>query len=98
MLRAILTATKSSVKSSVKTDDRILNYFRSNPTGTVKELAEQLTLTTRAVEKHIAALKVEGRLRRTGPVTLVTAQSTSQRFRYSHLWYMEDWQALQILD
>ncbi len=70
MLTAILAAVKSSVKgsvkSSVKTDDRILAYFRGNPTGTVADLARSLELTTRAVEKHIATLKAQGCLKRTG--------------------------------
>lgn len=70
MLQSILLAVQSSVKSSVissvKMDDRILAYFAKNPTGTVKPLAEELGLTMRAVEKHIAALKADGRLIRTG--------------------------------
>lgn len=66
MLQTILDAVKSTVKSSVKIDDFILLYFTENPNGTVKALAEQLELSTRAVEKHIATLKKQGRLNRTG--------------------------------
>lgn len=70
MLNAILLAVQSSVKSAVKsavnTDERILAYFKQNPTGTVKPLAEELGLSLRAVEKHIAALKADGALIRTG--------------------------------
>ena len=70
MLKTILSAIRSSVKStvkgSVKTDAQILAYFRKNPTGTVAVIAKQLGLSTRAIEKHIAALKKENRLIRTG--------------------------------
>jgi ATP-dependent DNA helicase RecG len=70
MLQSILDAVKSSVKSSVKkfgkTDVEVLEYFRSNPTGTIKEIAEMLHLTKRAVEKQVAALKSKNLLSRTG--------------------------------
>lgn len=70
MLQSILTAAlstvKSTVKGAVKTDDQILAYFRANPTGTIADLTSELSLKTRAVEKHIAALKAEGLLTRTG--------------------------------
>lgn len=70
MLQAIFDAVQSSVKgsakSSVNTDDKILAYFKENPTGTIAPLAEQLGMTKRGVEKRVAALKAEGRLIRTG--------------------------------
>ena len=66
MLEVILESIKSSVKSSVNTEDRILEYLKQNPTSTIKELAELLDLTTRAIEKQIANLKKEDRLQRVG--------------------------------
>ena len=70
MLEVILEAIKSSVKdsviSSVNTEDKILNHFKQNPNSTIKELAIILDLTTRAVEKQIAKLKEEGKLKRIG--------------------------------
>ena len=66
ILYAIRSSVKSTVKGSVKTDAQILAYFRKNPTGTVAVIAKQLGLSTRAIEKHIAALKKENRLIRTG--------------------------------
>jgi len=66
ILRTIESSVKSSGKSSVNTEDKILDYFRENPTGTISELAEILNLTTRAIEKQIAKLKKEKRLERAG--------------------------------
>ena len=50
MLEVIL----QTIQSSVNTEDKILDYFRENPIGTISELAELLGLTTRAIEKQIA--------------------------------------------
>lgn len=70
MLEVILEAIKSSVKdsvtSSVNTEDKILHHLKQNPTTTIKELANLLDLTTRAVEKQIAKLKQAGKLKRVG--------------------------------
>ena len=70
MLEVILTTVQSSVKGSVKssenTEDKILNYLEEHPQTTIKELAEYLNLTTRAIEKQIANLKKEKRLVRVG--------------------------------
>lgn len=70
MLEIILTAIKSSVKSSgkssVNTPDKILSYFSDHPTATIKEVAQFLDLTTRAIEKQVASLKADQRLKRTG--------------------------------
>ena len=58
---------KSSVKSSGKTPDRILDLLADSPTRTIPELAETLSLTTRAIEKQIQQLQSANRLRRIGP-------------------------------
>ena len=58
---------KSSEKSSEKTDSEILHALANNPRVTISELAAGLGLTTRAVEKQLAALKKLNRLRRIGP-------------------------------
>lgn len=62
MLEIILTA----IKSSVNTADNILAYFSDNPTATIKQVAEYLNLTSRAIEKQVASLKTEQRLKRSG--------------------------------
>jgi len=64
--KSIQSSVKSSVKSSVNTEDKILLYFKENPTATIKELAEYLELSNRAIEKQITKLKKEHKLRRVG--------------------------------
>ena len=66
MLEVILETIESSVKSPVNTEERILEWFKSDPTITVSSLAERLNLSTRAVEKQLAKLKKEGRVARVG--------------------------------
>jgi ATP-dependent DNA helicase RecG len=56
-----------SGKSSGKTGARILELLRRSPEMTIPELAAELKVTTRAVEKQIAKLRDEERLRRIGP-------------------------------
>jgi ATP-dependent DNA helicase RecG len=57
---------ESSVKSSVKTEEQILGYLSKKTEMTIPDLAEALGLSTRAVEKQIAKLRKDGRLRRVG--------------------------------
>lgn len=66
MLEVILESIKSSVKSSVNTESKILDYLKKNPKSTIKELSEVLDLTTRAIEKQLANLKKESKLKRVG--------------------------------
>jgi len=62
MLNIIL----ESIKSSVNTEDKILNYLKQYPDATIKELAQILNLTTRAIEKQISNLKKDEKLIRVG--------------------------------
>jgi len=66
ILKTIQSSVKSSGKSSVNTEDKILDYFRENPTGRISDLVEILGLTSRAIEKQIANLKKQNRLVRVG--------------------------------
>jgi Fic family protein len=66
ILKSITSSVKSSVKSSVNTEDKILDYLNQNPKATIKELANLLDLTTRAIEKQIANLKKANKLSRVG--------------------------------
>lgn len=56
---------KSSEKSSEKPE--LLDLIQANPKGSAKVMAEQLGLSSRAVEKQIAQLKQQGKLERIGP-------------------------------
>lgn len=58
---------KRSEKSSEKTDVLILERLAGGPGMTISELAEQLELSTRAIEKQLRKLQESGRLRRVGP-------------------------------
>lgn len=54
-------------KSSEKSSEKILEYLRSKPKLSARDLAELLEISPRAVEKQIASLKKAGRLQRIGP-------------------------------
>lgn len=61
------TSKESSGKSSGKTENQVLSLLSGKPEMTIPELAETLKITTRGIEKQIAKLRREGRLRRIGP-------------------------------
>ena len=60
------TSEESSPKSSGKTEDQVLGFLSDKPGMTIPELAEALGIITRGVEKQIAKLRKDGRLRRIG--------------------------------
>jgi predicted HTH transcriptional regulator len=53
-------------KSSEKSSEKIIQLIKTNAHITIKELAEQLNISTRAVEKNISKLKAENRVERIG--------------------------------
>ena len=74
MLDALFTAmvevaesdAASSEKNSDKSSEKILQLLAKTPTLSAKQLAQQLGLSSRAIEKNIAQLKADGRLKRIG--------------------------------
>ena len=66
ILKTIKSSVNNSVISSVNTEDKILKYLKQNPKFTIKELAQILDLTTRAIEKQMAKLKKENKILRVG--------------------------------
>lgn len=54
-------------RSSEKSSEKILGLLRKSPTLTTREVAQQLGISQRAVEKQIDKLKRKGILRRVGP-------------------------------
>ena len=54
-------------KSSEKSSEKVLNLIKNNPEITITSLAKQLGISTRAIEKQIAALKKRNRIKRIGP-------------------------------
>lgn len=59
-------SVKSSGKGSVKSSGKIIELVKSNGLLTIPELANHLGISTRAVEKQIAKLKAENRIKRVG--------------------------------
>jgi Fic family protein len=57
---------QSSEKNSDKSSEKILQLLAKTPTLSAKQLAQQLGLSSRAIEKNIAQLKADGRLKRVG--------------------------------
>jgi len=60
-------AAISSEKSSEKNSEKILFLLKAEPKLSAREVGDRLEITPRAVEKQIAKLRQEGRLRRIGP-------------------------------
>lgn len=58
---------KGSLKSSLKGSLKILEILAKEPTCTYDELAEQLSVSRRAITKQIKNLREAGKLRRIGP-------------------------------
>jgi len=52
--------------NSEKSSEKILHFLYEKPTASARETAAKLGLTSRAVEKQLAALKRSGLLRRIG--------------------------------
>ena len=58
--------TKGTEKTT-KSSEKILRIVSENPKATTEIMAEQIGISTRAVEKHLANLKAKGLLLRVGP-------------------------------
>ena len=62
-----VTVHRKEEKSSEKSSEKILELLKAEPDLAARVVAEKLEITQRAVEKQIANLRREGRLRRIGP-------------------------------
>jgi ATP-dependent DNA helicase RecG len=65
--RPVKSSVKSSVKSLVKSSVKIIELISQNIHITIPELADQIGIKTRAVDKQIANLKKEGIIEGNGP-------------------------------
>jgi ATP-dependent DNA helicase RecG len=63
---SVKSSVESSVESSVKTPERILERLSARGELTMADLAETLGISKRAVEKQVAKLQAQGRMRRVG--------------------------------
>ena len=52
---------------SEKSSEKIIALITHNKNITISEMAKKLNISTRAVEKQIAKLKKEAKIRRVGP-------------------------------
>jgi len=55
------------LESSEKSSEKIQSLMRRNPLATIQEMATDLGVSTRAIEKQIAKLKEAGQITRIGP-------------------------------
>ncbi|KDE56029.1 hypothetical protein EI28_02015 [Methanoculleus sp. MH98A] len=62
-----VTVHRKGEKSSEKSSEKILALLKAEPDLAARVVAERLEITQRAVEKQIAKLREDGRLRRIGP-------------------------------
>ncbi|MBF0107301.1 MAG: HTH domain-containing protein, partial [Deltaproteobacteria bacterium] len=58
---------EGSEKSSEKSSEKIQSLMRRNPLATIQEIAIDLGVSTRAIEKQIMKLKKAGLITRIGP-------------------------------
>ena len=58
--------SQDNLKSSEKSSEKILNLMKENNKITIKELAEKIGISTRAIEKNIENLKSDNKLKRAG--------------------------------
>ena len=61
------TSGKKSGKTSVKTPDLILQQLTVAPNTSIPELALQLSISSRSIERNIRQLRADGKLVRVGP-------------------------------
>ncbi|MFZ5995583.1 MAG: ATP-binding protein [Thermodesulfobacteriota bacterium] len=58
---------KSSLKSSLKTEDQIIELMFTNPSISTEEIGNRIGITKRAVLKQVEKLKLKGIIKRIGP-------------------------------
>ena len=63
----VMSSEKGSEESSEQRSEKILALLRSEPRLPARLLAERLGISPRAVEKQLAKLREQWRLRRIGP-------------------------------
>nr|CAA6823292.1 MAG: Type I restriction-modification system, specificity subunit S (EC [uncultured Thiotrichaceae bacterium] len=62
------TRVETKVKTRVKTPEQVLDLLQQQPTLTLVEVAEQLDKSVSAIERAVAKLRKDGKLKRVGPI------------------------------
>ena len=65
-LELLQKGSEKDKKGSEKSSEKILRLIKANAQITIKELSEQLKISTRTIEKNISKLKTENRIERIG--------------------------------
>ena len=59
--------SESTLKSSMKSEDRLLRVLKDDQTMSLSKMAEAIGLSVAGVRKVLDKLRVSGRIRRIGP-------------------------------
>ena len=66
-INAYLNSIEESGEKKPKSREKILSMLRVHPEYSAKKLSEEIGITQKAIEKQLAKLKAEGRIKRNGP-------------------------------
>jgi len=61
------TSEKTSEKTSVKTSEKVFSALQTGPESTIAQLAAQVGVTTRTIERALSKLQQDNRVTRIGP-------------------------------
>lgn len=66
-IKAYIESTGESREKKQTSREKILSILQTHPEYSARKLADEIGLSAKAIEKHLAILKAEGRLKREGP-------------------------------
>ncbi len=66
-LTVTFSRPKQITKSSQKSSQKILELLKENNSITIKQMAERIQISDRAIKKNLAKLKSNGIIKRVGP-------------------------------
>lgn len=66
-IKAYIESTGESREKKQTSREKILSILQTHPEYSARKLADEIGISAKAIEKHLAILKAEGRLKREGP-------------------------------
>lgn len=66
-IKAYIESTGGSREKKQTSREKILSILQTHPEYSARKLADEIGISAKAIEKHLAILKAEGRLKREGP-------------------------------